>query len=126
MEIPADLRYTKEHEWVRVEDGIVSVGITDYAQGELGEIVYLDLPEAGETCTAGNVFGAIEAVKTVADLYSPVTGEIIEVNEDLSDRPELVNEDPFGKGWMVKIKATDLSELEALLEADGYREMISS
>ena len=126
MEIPSDLRYTKEHEWVKVEDSVVTIGITEYAQSELGEIVFVELPEPGETCSAGNTFGVIEAVKTVADLFAPVGGEIAEVNEELGDHPELVNEDAFGKGWMIKINASNLSELDSLLSADDYKAMIES
>jgi len=126
MEIRSDLRYTKEHEWAQNKGGIVTIGITDYAQSELGDIVFVELPEAGETCTVGGTFGVIEAVKTVADLYAPVGGEVSEVNTELNDHPELVNKDPYGKGWMIKIKASNLKELDALMDADAYKKMIES
>ena len=126
MSVPSDLRYTKEHEWVRVEGDEVTVGITDYAQNELGEIVFIELPEAGETCEQGNSFGVIEAVKTVADLYAPVGGEISAVNENLNDSPELVNQDPFGEGWMIKIKIADAGEIDALMDSAGYEKMLES
>ena len=126
MQIPNELRYTKEHEWVRVSGNEVTVGITDYAQNELGEIVFIELPEPGETCSQGNSFGVIEAVKTVADLYAPVGGEISAVNEKLNDSPEKVNQDPFGEGWMIKIKASSLGELDSLMDAAGYKQMLQT
>lgn len=126
MEIPVKLRYTKEHEWASLENSVVTVGITDYAQSELGEIVFVELPEVGETCLLGNTFGVIEAVKTVADLYAPVTGEIIEVNSKLSDHPELVNKSAYGEGWMIKIKVENNKEWDALMSADEYKVMIES
>ena len=115
MNFPADLKYTKDHEWIRVEGDVAYVGITDYAQGELGEIVYVDITTEGETVAKEEVFGTIEAVKTVSDLFMPVSGEVLEVNAELEDAPELVNEDAYGKGWLIKISLTDASELDTLL-----------
>ena len=112
MNFPADLKYTKDHEWIRVEGDVAYVDITDYAQGELGEIVYVDITTEGETVAKEEVFGTIEAVKTVSDLFMPVSGEVLEVNAELEDAPELVNEDAYGKGWLIKISLTDASELE--------------
>ena len=122
MEIPQDLKYTKDHEWVRIEDGVATVGITDFAQGELGDIVYVEIETEGDTIPAGDVFGTVEAVKTVSDLFMPVDGEIIEVNEDLESEPESVNSDPYGKGWMIKIKMSDEGDL--LISPDDYKEVI--
>jgi glycine cleavage system H protein len=125
MSYPEELKYTKEHEWLRDNgDGTATIGITDFAQSELGDIVFVELEEAGETYDQDDVFGTIEAVKTVSDLYMPVSGEVIELNEALADDPETVNEDPYGKGWLIKIKLSDTSELEALLSADAYQEII--
>lgn len=126
MQIPNELRYTKEHEWARVSGNIVTIGVTDYAQNELGEIVFIELPEPGEACSQGNSFGVIEAVKTVADLYAPVGGEISAVNEKLNDSPEKVNQDPYGEGWMIQIKASNLGELNSLMDAAGYKQMLES
>ena len=126
MQIPNELRYTKEHEWARVSGNEVTIGITDYAQNELGEIVFIELPEPGETCSPGSSFGVIEAVKTVADLYAPVGGEISAVNEKLNDGPEKVNQDPYGEGWMIKIKASNLEELNSLMDAAGYKKMLEA
>ncbi len=123
MKIPSDLRYTKEHEWVSIEDGVVTVGITDYAQGELGDIVFVELPEVGDEVEELDSFGTIEAVKTVSELFSPATGTVEEVNEALEDKPELINEDPYGDGWMIKIKLGEMSEDE-LLSAKDYKDMI--
>ena len=120
MNIPANLKYTKEHEWIRVEGGEAYVGITDYAQSELGEIVFVDVDTVGETIAQGAVFGSVEAVKTVSDLNMPATGEVLEFNEALNDQPELVNNDPYGEGWMVKITVNDPAELDNLLDAEGY------
>ena len=125
MNFPADLKYTKDHEWIRVEGDVAYVGITDYAQGELGEIVYVDITTEGETVAQEEVFGTIEAVKTVSDLFMPVSGEVLEVNAELEDAPELVNEDAYGKGWLIKISLTDASELEELLSAEDYQKLIS-
>ena len=124
MNIPAELRYTREHEWIRVEGEVAYVGITDYAQSELGEIVFLDINTQGETLTQNEVFGSVEAVKTVSDLNMPVAGEVLEVNEVINDQPELVNNDPYGEGWMIKIQIQDSAELETLLDAAAYQEMI--
>ncbi len=124
MNIPAELRYTKEHEWIRVEGNVAFVGITDYAQSELGEIVFVDINTEGETVGQNEVFGSVEAVKTVSDLNMPVTGEVLEVNETINDQPELVNNDPYGEGWMIKISVADPAELDNLLSADAYEALI--
>lgn len=125
MSFPTDLKYTKDHEWIRVEGNEAYVGITDYAQGELGEIVYVDITTEGETVAQEEVFGTIEAVKTVSDLFMPVSGEVLEVNEALEDAPELVNEDAYGKGWLIKIALTDPAQLDELLSADDYQQLIA-
>lgn len=124
MEIPKELKYTKDHEWVRVEGDSAVTGITDYAQGELSDIVYVELPKPGRQVKQGDVFGTIEAVKAVADLYAGVSGEVAEVNEELAKSPDLVNKDAYGKGWMVKLKMKDPSELDKLLSAEEYRKLI--
>lgn len=124
MSLPADLKYTKDHEWVRIEGDTATVGITDFAQGELGDIVYVEVETEGETLDREEVFGTVEAVKTVSDLFLPLTGEITEFNTALESEPEMVNEDPYGKGWMIKIKFTDESELDGLLSAEAYQELI--
>ena len=121
MNIPSDLRYTKEHEWIRVEGEIAYVGITDYAQSELGEVVFVDINTEGETLAQDEVFGSVEAVKTVSDLNMPVAGEVLEINEAINDQPELVNNDPYGEGWMIKISVADPAELDTLLDAAGYQ-----
>jgi glycine cleavage system H protein len=121
MNIPSDLRYTKEHEWIRVEGEIAYVGITDYAQSELGEIVFVDINTEGETLAQDEVFGSVEAVRTVSDLNMPVAGEVLEINEAINDQPELVNNDPYGEGWMIKISVADPAELDTLLDAAGYQ-----
>lgn len=120
MNFPNTVRYTSEHEWIRVEGEEAYVGITDYAQSELGEIVFVDVPTLGEVVAQGEVFGSVEAVKTVSDLNMPASGEVLEVNEELDGHPELVNEDPYGKGWMVRIRLTDPSELDSLMDAAAY------
>ncbi len=125
MNIPQELRYTKDHEWARLEGDVVYVGITDYAQGELGEIVYVDVTTEGESLSAEEVFGSIEAVKTVSDLLLPIEGEILEVNSELEDSPELVNSDPYGKGWLIKIKPANADDVEGLLGADDYKALIA-
>ena len=125
MNIPQELRYTKDHEWARLEGDVVYVGITDYAQGALGEIVFVDVDTEGESLSAEEVFGSIEAVKTVSDLLLPLEGEILEVNPDLEDSPELVNSDPYGKGWIVKIKPANADDVEGLLSADDYKKLIA-
>lgn len=124
MNIPAELRYTNEHEWIRVEGDVAYVGITDYAQSELGEIVFLDINTVGESLAQGEVFGSVEAVKTVSDLNMPVAGEVLEVNETINDQPELVNSDPYGEGWMIKIQMTNPAELDTLLDANAYQALI--
>lgn len=124
MNIPSNLHYTKEHEWIRVEGNEAYVGITDYAQSELGEIVFVDINTEGETLAQGEVFGSVEAVKTVSDLNMPVQGEILEINETINDQPELVNNDPYGEGWMIKISVVNPDELNNLLDAAGYQALI--
>jgi glycine cleavage system H protein len=126
MNVPANLKYTKEHEWIRLEGKNAFVGITDYAQSELGEIVFVEVETVGETLSEGEVFGTVEAVKTVSDLYLPVDGKILEFNEGLEDTPELVNEDPYGEGWMVKIEVSDSAQLDALLSAAEYEALIGA
>ncbi|MBT8273495.1 MAG: glycine cleavage system protein GcvH [Bacteroidia bacterium] len=126
MNIPSDLKYTKDHEWVKIEDDIITVGITDFAQGELGDIVYVEVETVDETLEAEEVFGTVEAVKTVSDLFLPVSGEIIEFNETLEEEPEKVNTDPYGDGWMIKVKCSDVSQLEGLLSADDYKDIIGA
>jgi glycine cleavage system H protein len=123
MEYPTSLRYTKDHEWIRLEGDIATVGITDFAQGELGDIVFVDIPTQGETLAAEEVFGSVEAVKTVSDLYLPIDGEVIEVNPAIDNQPDLVNTDPYGQGWMVRVKVTSVADVEALLDADAYRKL---
>ena len=115
-----NLKYTKDHEWVRMEDDLAYVGITDFAQGELGDIVYVEIETLNETIEMSDVFGTVEAVKTVSDLFMPITGEVIEINDKLESEPELVNTDPYGEGWMVKIKYDNVSQLDSLLDLDGY------
>lgn len=124
MNIPAQLRYTKDHEWVKIDGDIATIGITDYAQGELGDIVYVEVETVGETLESEEVFGTVEAVKTVSDLFMPLSGEITEYNEGLEADPELVNTDPYGKGWMIKVKVSDLGEVDALLTAEAYAALI--
>jgi glycine cleavage system H protein len=126
MNVPANLKYTKEHEWIRLEGEIAYVGITDYAQSELGEIVFVEVETVGETLNEGEVFGTVEAVKTVSDLYLPVDGEILEFNEALESNPELVNDDPYGKGWMVKIGVSEVAQLNTLLSASEYEALIGA
>lgn len=126
MNVPTELKYTKDHEWVKLEGDIATVGITDFAQRELGDIVYVEVETEGETLDKEEIFGSVEAVKTVSDLFLPLSGEITEFNTELEDAPELVNSDPYGKGWMVKVKITDKSEMEALLSADDYKELIGA
>ena len=126
MSIPANLKYTKEHEWVRVEGDVAYVGITDFAQSELGEIVFVEVETVGENLAAGEVFGTVEAVKTVSELFLPVDGEILEFNAELEDAPELVNEDPYGKGWMVKVSVADAAQLDSLLSGADYEALIGA
>jgi glycine cleavage system H protein len=124
MNVPDNLKYTPEHEWVRVEGDEIVVGVTDFAQGELGDVVFLEIETEGETLSMGDTFGTIEAVKTVSDLYMPVDGEILEVNPDLEDRPELVNTQPFEGGWMIRVRISNPDQLDELLTADAYRALI--
>jgi glycine cleavage system H protein len=124
MNVPANLKYTKEHEWIRLDGKVAFVGITNYAQSELGEIVFVEVETIGDTLTEGDVFGTVEAVKTVSDLYLPVDGKILEFNEKLEDTPELVNDDPYGEGWMVKIEVLNVSQLDTLLSAAEYEALI--
>ena len=124
MNTPSDLKYTKDHEWVKIEGNTATVGITSFAQGELGDIVYVDVDTLDDSVEKDEVFGSVEAVKTVSDLFMPLTGEVIEFNEGLEDEPEIVNKDPYGKGWMIKIAITDNSQIEELLDAQAYQELI--
>jgi glycine cleavage system H protein len=124
MNTPSHLKYTKDHEWVKIEGDTLTVGITDFAQGELGDIVYVEVDSLDEFLDEEDVFGTVEAVKTVSDLFMPVAGEIIEFNESLEEEPEKVNEDPYGEGWMIKIKVTDSTDLDSLLSADDYNSLI--
>ena len=125
MNIPQDLKYTQDHEWVRIEGDQATIGITDFAQGELGDIVYVEVETVGESLDKEAVFGTVEAVKTVSDLFIPLAGEITAFNEGLEDTPELVNDDPYDKGWIIKMKLSDLSQLDALLTHEGYKAVIS-
>jgi glycine cleavage system H protein len=121
MNFPAELRYTKEHEWVKLEGDIATVGITDFAQSELGDIVYVEIETAGQTLAKDEIFGSVEAVKTVSDLFLPIAGEILEVNSVLNDQPELVNTDPFGEGWMIKMKVSNIVDVDSLMDVDTYQ-----
>jgi glycine cleavage system H protein len=124
MNIPDNLKYTKDHEWIKVNGDEALVGVTDYAQNELGDIVFIEVETVGETLDKEETFGTIEAVKTVSDMFMPVSGEVLEFNENLEQNPEIVNSDPYGKGWIIKIKMSDLSELDGLLDASAYKELI--
>ena len=126
MNIPEELKYTEEHEWVKIEDNIATIGITDFAQGELGDIVYLEIDSLDSEVALNEVFGTVEAVKTVSDLFMPVGGKVIEMNSTLEDKPELVNEDPYGEGWIIKIDISDLSEVDSLLSPEDYKNLIAS
>jgi len=126
MNIPEELKYTEEHEWVKIEGNIATIGITDFAQGELGDIVYLEIDSLDSEIGLNEVFGTVEAVKTVSDLFMPVGGKVIEINSTLEDNPELVNEDPYGEGWIIKIDISDLSEVDNLLSPEEYKNMIAS
>tara|TARA_Y100000385_G_scaffold243026_1_gene260299 strand:+ start:1473 stop:1853 length:381 start_codon:yes stop_codon:yes gene_type:complete len=126
MNVPSELKYTKDHEWVKVDGDIVTVGITDFAQGELGDIVYVEVDTLDEELEADTVFGTVEAVKTVSDLFLPVSGKIIEFNDTLEEEPEKVNDDPYGQGWMIKIKVTNPADVDALLSADDYKAVIGA
>lgn len=125
MNFPTNVKYTSEHEWIRLEGEEAYVGITDYAQDQLGDIVFVDVTTEGETLEAGEVFGTIEVVKTVSDLFLPVGGEILEVNPELEEHPELVNQDPYGKGWLVRIRPKDVSEMDKLMDAEAYKQIIN-
>ncbi len=124
MNVPEELKYTKEHEWLKAEEGVVTIGITDYAQSELGDIVFVELPQVGDTVSQGEPFGTIEAVKTVADLFSPVSGEVSELNPKIEEDPAVMNKDPYGEGWMMKIKMSDASQADSLLSPTDYRALI--
>ena len=124
MNVPAELKYTSEHEWIRVEGDEIVIGVTDFAQGELGDVVFIEIETEGESLSKGDTFGTIEAVKTVSDLYMPVDGEVLEVNSDLEDAPELVNSEPFGGGWMIRVKVSDPAQLDDLMTADAYKALI--
>jgi glycine cleavage system H protein len=124
MNIPSNLQYTKDHEWAKIENGVATIGITDFAQGELGDIVFVELPEAGKSFNAGDAFGTIEAVKTVTDLFSPISGKIVAINEGLDNDPGKVNSDPYGDGWLVKIRLSDPDEKDGLMSSIAYEEII--
>ena len=126
MNFPSDLKYTKDHEWVKVNGGEAIIGVTDFAQKELGDIVYVDISTVGETVEKEQVFGTIEAVKTVSDLFMPVSGKVLEVNKDIDSAPESVNTDPYGKGWIIKISMTDAKQLDGLLSVDAYKKLIGA
>lgn len=126
MNIPSELKYTKDHEWIKIEGDVATIGITDFAQSELGDIVYVDVDTLDDELEAEEVFGSVEAVKTVSDLFMPLSGEVIEFNENLEDEPELVNSDPYEGGWMIKVKISDQSQVEELLDAAGYKALIEA
>ena len=126
MNIPNDLKYTSDHEWVRIDGNVAVVGVTDFAQGELGDVVFVEIETEGEELDKGETFGSVEAVKTVSDLFMPVGGEVAEFNETLADEPELVNKDPYGNGWMIKINIADISELDTLLSPEDYQKMLEA
>ncbi|MCD8031324.1 MAG: glycine cleavage system protein GcvH [Bacteroides sp.] len=125
MNFPQDLKYTKEHEWIRLDGDIAYVGITDYAQQQLGDIVFVDIQTEGETLAAGDIFGTIEVVKTISDLFLPVAGEVVEINPTLEDTPELVNQDPYGEGWLIRLHPEQASDLDNLLDAEAYKALIN-
>ncbi len=125
MNIPAELKYTKDHEWLKLEGDVATIGITEFAQGELGDIVYVEVETIGETLDAEEVFGTVEAVKTVSDLFMPIAGEVIAFNEAIEDNPEIVNEDTYGEGWMIKVKVSNISDVAELLSADDYNALIN-
>lgn len=126
MNIPSELKYTKDHEWIKIEGDIATIGITDFAQSELGDIVYVEVETVDETLEAEEIFGTVEAVKTVSDLFLPLSGEVIEFNEALEDEPEKVNTDPYGDGWMIKVRCSDLSQAETLLSSDDYKALVGA
>lgn len=125
MNFPKDVKYTSEHEWIRTEGDVAYIGITDYAQSQLGDIVFVDVPTVGETMDKDEVFGTIEVVKTISDLFIPVSGEVLELNEKLEENPELVNSDPYGEGWIIKVRMTQLEELDELLDAEAYKKVVN-
>jgi glycine cleavage system H protein len=125
MNIPAELKYTKDHEWVRIEGDEAVIGITDFAQSELGDIVFVEVETEGESIESEEIFGSVEAVKTVSDLFMPLSGEVLSFNSELEDAPEVVNSDPYGEGWMIRVKISDASEVDALLSAEQYKDLIS-
>lgn len=124
MNVPADLKYTKDHEWIKIEGEVATIGITDFAQGELGDIVYVEVETEGDTLEQEEVFGTVEAVKTVSDLFMPISGEVVEFNADLESAPEAVNNDAYGAGWMIKVQMSDMSQVDSLLTADQYKEIL--
>lgn len=124
MQFPAELRYTKDHEWIKIEDNVATIGITDFAQSELGDIVYIDINTVGQSLAAEAVFGTVEAVKTVSDLFLPVAGTILEINPALGNQPELVNTDPYGAGWMVKVTVANVADVDALLTSEAYSKLV--
>ncbi|PLX97893.1 MAG: glycine cleavage system protein H [Desulfuromonas sp.] len=124
MDFPEELKYTEEHEWVMIEDDVITVGITDFAQDQLGDVVFVELPEEGDELEAGKSFGVVESVKAVSDVYAPVSGEVVEVNDELPDEPELLNNSPYEDGWMIRIKVADTSDLDGLMDAEAYQEFI--
>ena len=126
MNVPENLQYTENHEWVLLKDDMAIVGVTDYAQGELGDVVYVDVDKIGQALNVGDVFGSVEAVKTVSDLFMPLTGEVIALNENLEDDPELVNKDPYGAGWMIKIAIADVAQIDELLDSEAYKEVVGA
>ncbi len=126
MKFPENLKYTNEHEWIRLEGDVAYIGITDYAQEQLGDIVFVDVTTVGETLDANEVFGTIEVVKTISDLFLPIAGEVLELNEALEENPDLVNKDPYGEGWIIKIKPSDVSELDNLLDVEAYKKVINA
>ena len=126
MNLPSELKYTKDHEWVKIDGDIATIGVTDFAQSELGDIVYVEVETVDESLDAEEIFGTVEAVKTVSDLFLPLSGEIIEFNESLEDEPEKVNNDPYGEGWIIKVKCSDLSQVDNLLSSDDYKELIGA
>lgn len=126
METPAGLKYSKEHEWVATEESVATIGITDFAQEQLGEIVYVELPAVGDKISKDDPFGVVESVKAVSDLYAPISGTVVEVNQELPESPEMVNEDPYGDGWLIKIKVSDATELDDLMDNEEYEEMVAA
>ncbi len=126
MNIPVNLKYTKDHEWIRIENNEAYIGITDYAQGELGDIVFIEIETLGEHLEQGEVFGTVEAVKTVSDLFMPVSGNVIQINDKLEEKPDLINKDPYGEGWLIKLEVDDVSQVKSLMDAEAYKKMIEA